>query len=231
MVVLLRLQLAEGVDQVVDDRRRQALARLVDQQQLARLDDGARDRQHLLLPARQLAGRVEPELLQRREQAEDPVQPRRVQLVGAARGARGQHHVLLHRQVGEDAHALGHVGDAELRDVGRGELACWPPIGRPSNCTAPCDGGPQAHDRAQRGRLAGAVAAQQHRHLAGRHLRGRRRAGCGTRRCACARPASSSTALMRPPPARCPDRPAAPPARRSPRPARRRPPARRCAAR
>ena len=45
-------------DQVVDDRRRQALARLVDQQQRARLDDGARDRQHLLLPARQLAGRV-----------------------------------------------------------------------------------------------------------------------------------------------------------------------------
>jgi hypothetical protein len=74
---LLRLQLAEGADQVLDDRRRQALARLVDEDQRPRLADGARHRQHLLLPARELARRVQPELLQRREEAEDPVQPRR----------------------------------------------------------------------------------------------------------------------------------------------------------
>ena len=63
------LQLAQRGDQVLHDRRRQALARLVDQQQPARLDHRAGDRQHLLLPARELAGRVEPELLQRREEA------------------------------------------------------------------------------------------------------------------------------------------------------------------
>ena len=57
----------------------------------ARLDDRARHRQHLLLPARQLAGRVLPELLQRREQAEDPVEPRASSSAGMARAARGQH--------------------------------------------------------------------------------------------------------------------------------------------
>src|SRR6185295_3440789 len=70
----LALQLVERGDQVADDRWRQAFARFVDQQQRARLDDGARHRQHLLLAAAQLAGRVEPELLQRREQAEDPLE-------------------------------------------------------------------------------------------------------------------------------------------------------------
>ena len=49
----------------------------------ARLDHRARDRQHLLLAARELAGRIEPELLQRREEAEEPLEPRRVELVDA----------------------------------------------------------------------------------------------------------------------------------------------------
>ncbi len=50
------LQFAERLDHVGDDRGRESLGRLVDQQQLARLDDGARDRQHLLLPAGEVAG-------------------------------------------------------------------------------------------------------------------------------------------------------------------------------
>jgi hypothetical protein len=54
----------------------------------ARLDDRARNRQHLLLPARQLAGRVVPELLHRGEQREDPVQPLRVDLRGVRARAR-----------------------------------------------------------------------------------------------------------------------------------------------
>ena len=62
-----------------DDRRREALGRLVDQQQPARLDDRAGDRQHLLLAARQRAGARQPELLQRRKEAENPVQPRVVE--------------------------------------------------------------------------------------------------------------------------------------------------------
>ena len=70
-------------------------------------------------PPESLPAGIEPELLQRREEAEDPFEAGGVELFGAARGARGEHHVLLHREVGEDAHALGHVGDAALRDLGR----------------------------------------------------------------------------------------------------------------
>ncbi|KAG1390605.1 hypothetical protein G6F58_012941 [Rhizopus delemar] len=55
------LEFEEGVDHVLDDGGRKTLAGLVDQQQPARLDDGARHRQHLLLSARQLAGRMQPE--------------------------------------------------------------------------------------------------------------------------------------------------------------------------
>ena len=85
---------------------------------------------------------------------------------------------------------------------------------------------PQAHDRAQRGGLAGAVAAQQHRELARAAPRGRRRAGCGTRRCACARRSvRAGSRSCRPPSAPRPGRPPARSARRSPRPARHRPPA------
>jgi hypothetical protein len=62
---------------------------------------------------------VQPEAAQRREEAEDPLKPRRVELAGVARRARGQHHVLLHGEVGEHAHVLGHVGEARARDVGR----------------------------------------------------------------------------------------------------------------
>ena len=114
------LQLAEGVDHVGDDGRRQPLGRLVDQQQPARLDDGARHRQHLLLAARQKARR------QVSRTASAPRSGAKIQSsrlwIGRAR-ARGQHQILLHREVGEDRHALGHIGDAQPRDVGRRQAA------------------------------------------------------------------------------------------------------------
>jgi len=45
------LDLLKAFDQRANDRRRQALGRLVDQQQAARLDDRPGNRQHLLLAA------------------------------------------------------------------------------------------------------------------------------------------------------------------------------------
>ena len=56
IVVSRRFSSRKASISVVDDRRREALGRLVDQQQLARLDDGARDGEHLLLSARERAG-------------------------------------------------------------------------------------------------------------------------------------------------------------------------------
>src|ERR1019366_7209635 len=132
---------------------------------LPRLDHGAADREHLLLPARELAGRVEPELLQRRKEAEQPLEPRRVDLLERARAARRQQHVLAHREVAEDSHVLGHVADAAPRDLG-----CRAAKRRPVEGDGALRCVPQAHDRAQRRRLAGAVATEQHHHLARRHL-------------------------------------------------------------
>ena len=165
IVVLLALQLAEGARSGcwMIDGARPLLGSSISSS--ARGSTMARATASICFcPPRELAGRVEPELLQRREQAEDPLQPLRVELAGVARRARGQQHVLLHRQVGEDAHALGHVGDAAAR-----RCRAWP--GRlmstgPGSAARPALAPPQAHDRAQRGGLAGAVAAQQHRHLA-----------------------------------------------------------------
>jgi hypothetical protein len=88
----------------------------------------------------------------------------RVDLRGVARAARGQQHVLLDRQVGEDAHVLGHVGHAQAGDLRRRwAVMSW------SLKRRALRGAPQAHDGAQRGRLAGAVAPQQHGELPARH--------------------------------------------------------------
>ena len=53
-----------------------------------------------------------------------------------------------------------------------GVASCWrpPQIGAAVEEHVAARGRPQAHDGAQGRRLAGAVAAEQHRHLAGRHL-------------------------------------------------------------
>ena len=111
------LDLLQAIDQAADDRRRKALGRLVDQQQPARLDDRARDRHHLLLPARQRARAREPEFPQRGKEAENPLQPRLVERPFA----RAEHEVFLDAEVGEDRHRLGHIGDARARDRARGQ--------------------------------------------------------------------------------------------------------------
>ena len=64
---------------------REPLGRLVDQKKPARLDDGAGDRQHLLLSAGQHARGQRLEFLQRGKQAENPSQPRLVDRAGARR--------------------------------------------------------------------------------------------------------------------------------------------------
>src|SRR5271166_5792855 len=78
-----RLDLVEAGDERADDRRREALGRLVDQEELARLDDRACDRQHLLLPARERPGARQPEFLQSRKEAEDPGKTRVVERADA----------------------------------------------------------------------------------------------------------------------------------------------------
>jgi hypothetical protein len=81
----------------------------------------------------------------------------------------GQQDVLLHGQVGEDAHVLRHVGHAHARHVGRRGARAGAANGRAVEADLALRRAPQSHDRAQRGGLAGAVAAQQHGHGCRRH--------------------------------------------------------------
>src|SRR5579885_3303989 len=103
-----------GAD-LLHDHRREALGRLVEQQQARACTQDPRDRQHLLLAARELSALAHAPLEQVGKQG--------VYVVGrhAARSnGRRQQQVLLHREAREDAALLGAVGDSETRDaIGR----------------------------------------------------------------------------------------------------------------
>src|SRR6185437_1626811 len=109
-----------------------------DEQEFARLDDRAGDRQHLLLAAGERARPREPEFSQRREEAEDPVETGAVERTRA----RPEREVLLDRQTGEDRHRLRRIADAKTRDAARLEAL----QGRVSKRDAPLRGAPEAHD-------------------------------------------------------------------------------------
>src|SRR5664280_1000318 len=160
------LELPDGSDHVLDDGRRQALARFVDEQQLPGLDDGAGHREHLLLPARQKARPVLPEALPRRELAKDQIQTPGVDVFRSFGPPGREENVLAHGEVREDPHVLGHVCDPAPRDLRRLEggdvLALEPHRARRDV--------PEAHDAAQRRRLAGAVAPEKDGQLAAGNL-------------------------------------------------------------
>jgi hypothetical protein len=97
------LHLGKAFDQVDHDGGREAFGRLVDQQQLARLDNGAGDRQHLFLPAGKRTCARQPEAFQRRKEPENPFQARVVERAFA----RGNDQVFLHGQVENTAMVSG----------------------------------------------------------------------------------------------------------------------------
>ena len=157
------LDLADGAADLLHDHRRQPFGRLVEQQHLGPGAQDARDRQHLLLAARQLGalGGVGA-LLQVRKKSVDGVE------VEAARGHhRRQHHVLGNRQRPEDAALLRADGDAGAGDgVGRQPDRLDAAIG--DAALAPRH---QTHDGLHRRGLAGAVSPEQGHHLALAHLK------------------------------------------------------------
>ena len=124
--------LAQFGDDLIDlahDQRRQAERRLVEQQQLRRRHQGAGDRQHLLLAARELAGLLAEALLQDREQRQHALEIGRRRLpVAPRRGA--ERDVLRHAERAEDAPPLGHQRQA-LGDQPLGRLAADRPNPKP----------------------------------------------------------------------------------------------------
>ena len=106
----------ERVEDDVDDPRRETERRLVEQQDVGLRDERARDRELLLLAARERARGAASELAHDREE-----------LVGALDGLRSHRpasaagetepEVLLDRELAEDPPAFGHERDAAARDV------------------------------------------------------------------------------------------------------------------
>src|SRR5262245_31141114 len=147
------------------DRRRQAERGLVEEDQAWPRHERSRDRQHLLLAARERAGGLALPLGQDGKvlrQARD-VAP---DLVAVAADVGSHHEVLVYGHVWEHAAALGAVGDASRQDVRRIEGMDLAARER----DAPGCRAQQAGDRAQRGRLAGTVGADQAHELALAHL-------------------------------------------------------------
>ena len=109
-------ELVEGLEQFLDDGRRQPLEGLVQQQHagVARQRPGHRD--HLLFAAREVVGRRMPALLDAREEGEDLPRP---SAAGAGHPLEpAELHVLVDAHAGEQAAPLRHIGDAGAGDRG-----------------------------------------------------------------------------------------------------------------
>ena len=141
----------EHARDVGDERRREALRRLVDEQHAVVVQQRARDRDHLLLSAGERARALPEALLELREELVDEV-------VARLRVALREAEVLGDGEAGEDVAILGDVADAQSDDPIRRlphELLVAEPDG-----AVRAD---EAEDRAERRRLADAVAAEQRR--------------------------------------------------------------------
>src|SRR5207245_443135 len=102
----LAIELADRVEDLPDDDRRESERRLVEEEQLRPRHEGARDREHLLLAARERPAELPPPLGEDRKQRADVVEvaPDAV-LVIAREGADPE--VLGDREPREDLPPLG----------------------------------------------------------------------------------------------------------------------------
>ena len=150
-------RLEQRVGDLGDDLRREALGGLVDEQELVVVEERSRDRDHLLLTARERAGHLVAALHEIGEQRVDEL---------AARIALplGQREVLGDGQLREDLAVFGHVADAALDDaVGRQAVDA---LAGERDLAAAMD---QTQDAAQRRGLAHAVAAEHRGDARRRH--------------------------------------------------------------
>ena len=106
--------LADDAPDLLGDLRREALGRLVEDEEIGVGHQRAADGEHLLLAARELKAAVAEPLREARKRRQHallrPVAP------SVRSGARGHDQVFVHGEVREDAATLGHVGDAVACD-------------------------------------------------------------------------------------------------------------------
>jgi hypothetical protein len=121
MAEAVGVELADEREHLLDQQRREAERRLVEDQQARLAHQPASDRQHLLLAARQRAGRLGPALLEAREDLDHAFEIARAVLLAAPIGAELE--VVPHREIGKHAPPLGHLDQPRLDDAGRARAA------------------------------------------------------------------------------------------------------------
>ncbi|EGE57968.1 hypothetical protein RHECNPAF_3500017 [Rhizobium etli CNPAF512] len=155
-------QVTDRPADILDDRRLDALGRLVEYENPRPRHHGASDRQLLLLPAGKIAAPTREHRLQHREEAEDVIGD---VAVAAAERCKAGFEIFFHRQQRKDFASLRHVADA-LLGPGKGRQAIQP-------CIVEGDGAGRqrmlAGHGAQKRTLADAVAPEHAGNLA--HLR------------------------------------------------------------
>src|SRR4029453_5631273 len=159
--------LGQAAQQVLDDDRRQTERQFVDQQQFGPAHDGAAERQHLPLAAREKAADAASEVAELRKVLIDQ------RLAAAALGMRDaarnrRHQVLGHREIGKHLVALG-----DQHDAAPGVLVRQPVLdalaleGDRALGDARVVETEEARDRPQGRALAGAVGTEQRDDLSG----------------------------------------------------------------
>ena len=160
----LTVDVADRVEDLLDQDRRQPHARLVQQEEPGVRHERTADREHLLLAAREGAGHLTDALGEPREEGEDALEVGGDSRVASEIGA--HHQVLANREAVEDAATLGHVRHAPRDDRVRRHVEERLGLER--------DGAARrmkkARDRLERGRLSGAVVAEDRDDLAAAHL-------------------------------------------------------------
>ena len=157
-------ELAQHFPDLAADDGGQTFGGLVEDQELRVGHQRACDRQHLLLPARELAAHLRSALADPGKKLEDRVGgPTRRAARSRARG-RGQ--ILPHREARKDAAPFRNQAKPKLGDAERGEPAQLPAFER----NAAAVRRRHTHDRADGGGLAHAVAPEQRHHLAAANL-------------------------------------------------------------
>src|SRR5207302_10245433 len=117
----------QGLEDHVDEARRETERRLVQQQHLRIRDQRPGDRQLLLLPARERAGLAPPEVPDDRAEVVDALEVR-VEIASGSPSGKAETEVLVDGELTEDAAALGHERDAGAGDVLRPAADDRPPV-------------------------------------------------------------------------------------------------------
>src|SRR5580700_6129542 len=155
-----RTQIGDGAADILDDRRLDALGRLVEQEQPRPHHQRAADGELLLLAARQIAAAPAQHGFQHREQREHVVG--HAALVARQRRKTGAQ-IFLDREQRKDFAALRHIGDTAprpLRRLQRGDVAALPGDGAAAHRLL-------AGQRVEQAGLADAVPAEHAGDLAG----------------------------------------------------------------